>query len=109
MGRFQRAGYMDVSNTVDATDPAAVANAVIQILQACYPALDQAPLFHDFSRLYSGSYPNFRACDVRYSVRLDGHFNGVHRYAAIDGRHLYMDATLENSRGLEAMLAGGAN
>ncbi len=69
MGHFQRAGYMDVSNTVDVTDPAAVAVAVTQILQARYPAFELAPLaqlFHDFSRLYSGSYPGFRACDVRY-------------------------------------------
>jgi hypothetical protein len=41
------------------------------------------------------------------TVRLDGHFNGVHRYAAehFDGRHLYMDAIQENCRRLEADLA----
>jgi hypothetical protein len=69
MGQFQRAGYMDVSNTVDVTDPTAVANAVTHILQAHYPDFALAPLarlFHDFNRLYSGSYPGYRACDVRY-------------------------------------------
>lgn len=42
-------------------------------------------------------------------VRLDGHFNSVHRYAAehFDGRHLYMDAIEENCRGLEALLLAG--
>jgi hypothetical protein len=69
MGHFQRAGYMDVSNTVDVTNPTAVANAVTRILEARYPAFNLAPLarlFGDFSRLYSGNYPGFLACDVRY-------------------------------------------
>lgn len=69
MGHFQRAGHMDVSNTVDVTDPVAVADAVTQLLGSCYPGFDLAPLallFRDFSRLYSGRYPGFRACDVRY-------------------------------------------
>jgi len=69
MGQFQRAGYMDVSNTVDVTAPTAVANAVTHILQAHYPDFDLATLarlFHDFNRLYSGSYPGYRACDVGY-------------------------------------------
>lgn len=69
MGHFQRAGHMDVSNTVDISDPAAVAGAVKQILGDCYPDADLAALtvlFRDFSRLYSGNYPGYRACDVRY-------------------------------------------
>jgi hypothetical protein len=43
-------------------------------------------------------------------VRLDGHFNGVHRYAAdhFDGRHLYMEAIQENCRSLVAMLERGS-
>lgn len=60
---------MDVSNTVDISDPAAVAGAVRQILGNCYRDADLAPLsvvFRDFHRLYSGRYPGYRACDVRY-------------------------------------------
>jgi hypothetical protein len=60
---------MDVSNTVDVSDPAAVAAVVTRILGARHPGFDLAPLavlFRDFSRLYSGTYPGFRACDVPY-------------------------------------------
>lgn len=69
MGNFQRAGHMDVSNTVDVSDPERVADAVTDILVALYPGFDLSPLtvlFRDFRRLYSGSYPGYRACDVRY-------------------------------------------
>jgi hypothetical protein len=40
-------------------------------------------------------------------VRLDGHFDSVHRYAAdhFDGRHLYMEAIENNCSSLEALLA----
>ncbi|MEZ5567789.1 MAG: hypothetical protein R3E54_05515 [Halioglobus sp.] len=43
-------------------------------------------------------------------VRLNGHFSGVHRYAAahFGGRHLYMEAITANSRRLEILLAGEA-
>lgn len=60
---------MDVSNTVDVSDPVAVAAAVRQMLGGCYPDADLAPLavlFRDFGRLYTGKYPGYRACDVRY-------------------------------------------
>ena len=69
MGQFPRAGHMDVSNTVDVSDPEAVARAVTTILQNCYCAADLWPvavLFRDFSRLYCGQFPGYRACDVRY-------------------------------------------
>jgi hypothetical protein len=69
MGHFPRAGHMDVSNTVDVSDPAAVADAVQKILRQLYPDADLAPLavlFRDFNRLYSGKYPGYRPCDVRY-------------------------------------------
>lgn len=69
MGHFPRAGHMDVSNTVDVSDPAAVADAVQKIFRQRYPDADLAPLallFRDFNRLYSGRYPGYRACDVRY-------------------------------------------
>lgn len=69
MGHFQRAGHMDVSNSVDVSDTAAVAAAVTAMLERCYPDSDLSPLavlFHDFNRLYSGTYPGYRACDVPY-------------------------------------------
>jgi len=64
-----RASHMDVSNTVDVTDPAAVAAAVRNILSKRYPGRDFAiidPLFDDFASLYAGTYPGFRACDIPY-------------------------------------------
>ena len=69
MGQVRRAAHMDVSNTVDVTDPAAVSAAVCHILTGCYPgyAFSQVePLVADFSRLYRGSYPGFSACDIGY-------------------------------------------
>ncbi len=69
MGIVERAGHMDVSNTVDVSDPVNVASTVTSLLAACYPGFDLSPLgvlFHDFDRLYKGAYPGYRACDVRY-------------------------------------------
>ncbi|MFT4517846.1 MAG: hypothetical protein ACI9JM_000223 [Halioglobus sp.] len=69
MGNFQRAGHMDVSNTVDVSDAVAVAAAVQQILGEQHDGLDLVSLrllFEDFSRLYCGDYPGFRACDINY-------------------------------------------
>ena len=69
MGHFQRAGHMDVSNTIDVSDPDVVATHVILLLGKHYPDLDPmlvSLLFEDFSRLYSGRFPGFHACDVRY-------------------------------------------
>lgn len=69
MANACRAGHMDVSNTVDVSDARAVACEVRSILEALYPgsefsAVDR--LVHDFSRLYGGTYPGFRACDIQY-------------------------------------------
>jgi hypothetical protein len=69
MGILERAGHMDVSNTVDVSDTVSVASTVTSILSACYPGADLSPLavlFYDFDRLYTGAYPGYRACDVRY-------------------------------------------
>ena len=69
MGQAQRAGHMDVSNTVDVCDPPAVAGAVRGILENRYAGFDFSPvdvLMKDFSRLYGGSFPGFRACDIKY-------------------------------------------
>jgi len=69
MGQAGRAAHMDVSNTVDVSDPAAVSAEVCRILSACYPGSDFSQieiLVADFSRLYRGSYPGFSACDIGY-------------------------------------------
>jgi hypothetical protein len=60
---------MDVSNSVDVTNPAEVADAVVDILSAHYPAekLEVIKLLTaDFDRLYRGEYPGFHGCDVGY-------------------------------------------
>ena len=65
----QRARHMDVTNTVDVTDPAAVNVALRAILDRLYPGYDFTPvdtLVRDFSRLYGGEYPGYRSCDVGY-------------------------------------------
>jgi hypothetical protein len=69
MGLAERAGHMDVSNSVDVTDPVAVCAAVRAILGQCYPGFDFSSVEHlvaDLERLYTGNYPGFRACDVDY-------------------------------------------
>ena len=69
MAQAQRAGHMDVSNTVDVSDPVAVAGEVRRILENRYEGFDYSPidqLARDFSRLYRGSFPGFRACDIKY-------------------------------------------
>ena len=44
-------------------------------------------------------------------VRLDGHFDSMHQYAAdhFDGQHLYMEAIQHNCSRLEAMLASSGD
>ncbi|MAT93835.1 MAG: hypothetical protein CME59_14685 [Halioglobus sp.] len=69
MGQIQRAGHMDVSNTVDVSSASAVCGAVRSILQEHFRAFDFAVLevlFRDLQRLYEGDYPGFRACDIQY-------------------------------------------
>ena len=69
MGQAERAGHMDVSNTVDVTDPRAVEAAIRDILEGCHANYDFSLLgilVEDFDRLYSGRYPGFRACDIKY-------------------------------------------
>ena len=69
MGQAQRAGHMDVSNSVDVSNPVAVARAVRGILENRYPSFEFGlvdVLVSDFTRLYEGSFPGFRACDIKY-------------------------------------------
>ncbi len=65
----QRPAHMDVSNTVDVTDPGAVLTVLRQILDRRYPGFDFSPvntLIADFGRLYLGEYPGYEACDTTY-------------------------------------------
>ena len=66
----QRQSHMDVSNRIDVTDADAVSAEVRGMLQRRYPGEYQFgsidTLFRDFARLYSGEYPGFHACDIKY-------------------------------------------
>ncbi len=69
MVQIRRASCMDVSNTVDVTDPAAVSSAVQAILRERFVHYDFSlidVLVADFSRLYGGTFPGFRACELPY-------------------------------------------
>jgi hypothetical protein len=60
---------MDVTNSVDVTDCKLVNAAVREIVDDLYPDSDFAvmdTLFTDFCRLYEGSFPGFRGCDIDY-------------------------------------------
>jgi len=102
------------------------ADLIAQMADAAYAQKCRDFLFEEFAAGgLAGAAANGEGTGVRYhtpeqllrqtpqfmrtaiAVRLDGHFNGVHRYAAdhFDGRHLYMDAIHENCRNLEANLS----
>lgn len=69
MGQIERAGWMDVSNTVDVTSSREVCAVVRKLMHRNYPHVDWAVLdrlFTDFQCLYEGRYPGYRACDIRY-------------------------------------------
>jgi hypothetical protein len=69
MAQTRRAGHMDGSNTVDVSDPVAVEHAVKHIIGGRYEGFDLSSvgvLFRDFSRLYEGKLPGYRACDINY-------------------------------------------
>ena len=69
MSQPQRAGHMDVTNTVDVTDPVPVLAAVRSILDARYADFDFSAvdtLVRDFARLYRGEFPGYRASDTAY-------------------------------------------
>jgi hypothetical protein len=85
---------MDVSNRVDVTDPGAVARAIRQLMEQCYPAVDFArveDLVADLERLYCGEFPGYHGCDVKYhdiqhvldvSLAMARLLDGHHRSAA---------------------------
>jgi hypothetical protein len=60
---------LDVSNSVDVTNPAAVNDEVARIYVELYPGssagvIDRA--FHDLAALYRGAFPDYHACDTPY-------------------------------------------
>ena len=68
MGDLQ-AFNLDVTGTVDISNPKSVCAAVVALLQQRYQRVDVASverLFADFARLYRGEYPGFFACDTQY-------------------------------------------
>ena len=69
MSPSQRARHMDVTNTVDVTDPVAVLTVLRSILDARYTGFDFSAvdtLVQDFSSLYRGEFPGYRASDTAY-------------------------------------------
>lgn len=60
---------MDVSGTINVTDPQSVSAGVQAILNSAYPASDFSILqrvYSDFSALYRGELSGFLACDTSY-------------------------------------------
>jgi hypothetical protein len=60
---------MDVSGTVDVTDPQSVCDAVLSIFSIRYPEADLTVvqrLYEDFAALYRGELTGFLACDTSY-------------------------------------------
>ncbi|MBL4828201.1 MAG: hypothetical protein JKY66_10915 [Spongiibacteraceae bacterium] len=60
---------MDITGTIDVTDPKAVCNEVMAILGACYPERDLSIIqrvYRDFAKLYTGTFPGYLACDTTY-------------------------------------------
>jgi hypothetical protein len=64
----RRSDY-DVSNSIQVSDPAAVATAVQVIYADLYPHATLGPLqkaFADFTRMYRGEDPRFHGCETTY-------------------------------------------
>ena len=60
---------MDVSSTIDVSDPQKVCAAVLDIFQRRYPDTDFSLLermYNDFAALYRGELEGFLACDTTY-------------------------------------------
>jgi hypothetical protein len=64
-----RQSHYDVTNTVQISDPRAVAREVCRLLRKTYPKTDLAPVkkaFETFTRIYSGTLPGYHGCDTWY-------------------------------------------
>jgi len=58
----------DVSNSIQTTDPAAVAREVVRLFKGLYevPAPELERAFRDAAALYRGEHPEYHACDTEY-------------------------------------------
>ncbi len=68
MSQDRRNDY-DVTNTVQVSNPAAVRDAVHDLLAQTFPRMsfDKVWLaFYDFERLFTGRYPGYKGCDTTY-------------------------------------------
>lgn len=68
MSQDRRNDY-DVTNTVQVSSPGAVRDAVHELYAQTYPDVPFDKLwlaFHDFERLFRGSYPGYFGCDTTY-------------------------------------------
>ncbi len=68
MSQDRRNDY-DVTNTVQVSNPAAVRDAVHDLLAETFPSMsfDKVWLaFYDFERLFNGRYPGYKGCDTTY-------------------------------------------
>ena len=110
MSLSQRTRHMDVTNTIDITDSAAVGQAIRAILDRLYPAFDFSPvdqLVQDFDHLYRGTYPGYRACDVSYHDAQHVLDVTLAMARLIDGHEC--DKGLANKLGPELVVAGIAS
>lgn len=68
----ERRSDFDVTNTVRVSSPDAVRDAVADLFHMAYPAASFDPLwmaFHDYERLFDGSFPGYLGCDTVYHDR----------------------------------------
>ena len=59
----------DVTNTVQVSSPAAVRDAVHELLREAFPGASFDKLwlaFYDFERLFNGKFPGYKGCDTTY-------------------------------------------
>ena len=65
----ERRSYHDVSGRIDVCDPEDVRREVERLVACVHPdaAFELlAKAFADFTRLFEGQFPGYRACDTRY-------------------------------------------
>lgn len=61
--------HLDVSGSIDVTDPAAVSAEVRRIFLGLYPEASSVQTdlaFRDLDLLYRGKYPGYHSCDTKY-------------------------------------------
>ena len=69
MPRPGRKPHMDVTNSIDVTDPSAVADEIRRLLEQRFHTHSFArvdSIVADLERLYAGDFPGYHACEVKY-------------------------------------------